>query len=315
MRTFNSEAMKKDIFLNWQLYIMVTPLIIWLILFAYKPLWGIIIAFQDFSVFKGIRGSKFVGFGNFKELMFGTSSTYFWRAFKNTIALSSLGIIFGFPAPILLAILFNEVRNLNYRKGLQTLMYIPHFISEVVVASIIITFLAMDSGIFNVLAEKTLSLFGIAYEHIAFRSKPEFFRPIYIISGIWKEAGFGSIVFFAALVGIPPELYEAAKIDGANKFKQIVNISLPSILPTISIMFIIRIGNILKIGFEKVLLLYVPLTYETADILETYIYRLGTSNSNYGMSTAASLLNSVIGFILVIVANRLSKKLTQSSLW
>jgi putative aldouronate transport system permease protein len=305
----------QDIKENWQLYIMVLPLVIWLILYAYKPMWGILIAFQKYSPFKGISGSEFVGLDNFKVLMVGTASQYFWRAFKNTVILSLYGIIFGFPIPIILALMFNEVRDGIFRKGVQTATYIPHFISEVVVASLVLSFLALNTGIINILIQKLLAIFGINYSHIQFMSKPGFFRSIYILSGIWKNAGFDSIVFFAALVGISPTLYEAAKMDGATKLQQIIHVSLPGITPTIVIMLIIRIGNILNIGYEKVLLLYNPVVYETADILSTYTYRLGVSDVNYGLSTAASLINSVIGFILVIAANKVSKKLTQSSLW
>lgn len=300
---------------NWQLYVMVLPLVIWLILYSYKPMWGIIIAFQQYSPFKGISGSAFIGLENFKELMFGNASQYFWRAFNNTVVISLYGIIFAFPIPIILALMFNEVKDGLFRKSIQTATYIPHFISEVVVASLVLSFLALNTGIINILIEKLLAIFGMNYSHIQFMSKPSFFRSIYIFSGVWKNAGFDSIVFFAALVGISPTLYEAAKIDGATKLQQIIHVSLPGITPTIVIMLIIRIGNILNVGYEKVLLLYNPIIYETADILSTYTYRLGVENVNYGLSTAASLINSVIGFILVIGANKISKKLTQSSLW
>lgn len=300
---------------NWQLYVMVLPLVIWLILYSYKPMWGIIIAFQQYSPFKGISGSAFIGLENFKELMFGNASQYFWRAFNNTVVISLYGIIFAFPIPVILALMFNEVKDGLFRKSIQTATYIPHFISEVVVASLVLSFLALNTGIINILIEKLLAIFGMNYSHIQFMSKPSFFRSIYIFSGVWKNAGFDSIVFFAALVGISPTLYEAAKIDGATKLQQIIHVSLPGITPTIVIMLIIRIGNILNVGYEKVLLLYNPIIYETADILSTYTYRLGVENVNYGLSTAASLINSVIGFILVIGANKISKKLTQSSLW
>lgn len=312
---YNRLPLGKDIKENWQLYVMILPLVVWLILYSYKPLWGIVIAFQNYSPFKGIYGSDFTGFHNFKELMFGTASQNFWRAFRNTIILSGYGIIFAFPVPIILAILFNEIKDGIFRKGVQTATYIPHFISEVVVASLVLSFLSLNTGIINILIEKTMGLLGVQYNHVQFMSKPEFFRGIYILSGIWKSAGFDSIVFFAALVGISPTLYEAARIDGATKLQQILHVSLPGITPTIVIMLIIRIGNILNIGYEKVILLYNPLVYDTADILSTYTYRLGTDNVNYGLSTAASLVNSVIGFVLVIIANKISKKMTQSSLW
>jgi putative aldouronate transport system permease protein len=312
--------MKKDSFLNdcknnWQLYVLILPITIWLILYFFKPLWGIAIAFENYSPFKGILHSDFVGLDNFKDLMFGQSSAYFWRAFKNTLIISLYGIAFAFPIPIILALLFNEVKNQNYRKAVQTITYLPYFISEVVVAGLVLSFLALNTGIINVLIGNVFHIFGIQYDYIQFMVWPAYFRFIYIFSGIWKNCGFESIIFFAALCGISPTLYEAARIDGANKLKQIFYVSLPGITPTIVIMLIIRIGNILNVGYEKVLLLYNPMIYSTADILSTYTYRLGTENVNYGLSTAVSLLNSIIGFSMVIAANKLSKKLTQSSLW
>lgn len=300
---------------DYQLYLLVAPLVIWLLLFSYKPLWGVVIAFQKYSPFKGISGSEFVGFANFQNLMSGNAARYFWRAFGNTIALSSYGLLIGFPIPILIAIFFHELKNEMSRKLIQTITYIPHFISEVIVSSLVLSFLALNTGIVNILVENFLGIFGVDYQQIQFMSNPSYFRGIYTISGIWKEAGFASIVYFSALCGIPVELYEAAKIDGANKIKQIWHISIAGIMPTIVVMFIIRIGNILNIGYEKVILLYNPLVYETADILSTYTYRLGIENPDYGLSTAASLVNSVIGFILVILANRLSKKFTESGIW
>lgn len=300
---------------NWQLYVLILPLTIWLILYFIKPLGGIAIAFQNYSPFKGILHSDFVGLDNFKDLMSGPSSVYFWRAFKNTLIISLYGIVFAFPIPIILALLFNEVKNSNYRKFVQTVTYLPYFISEVVVASLVISFLALNTGIINVLINNFFQIFGIQYSEIQFMLIPKYFRTIYISSGVWKSCGFDSIIFFAALCGVSPTLYEAAKIDGANKLKQIIHVSLPGIAPTIVIMLIIRIGHILSIGYEKVLLLYNPMIYSTADILSTYTYRLGMENVNYGLSTAASLLNSIIGFCLVIAANKISKKLTQTSLW
>ncbi|MBU3142904.1 sugar ABC transporter permease [Clostridium sp. CF012] len=300
---------------NWQLYVLILPLTIWLLLYFIKPLWGIAIAFENYSPFKGILHSDFVGLDNFKDLMSGPSSIYFWRAFKNTLIISLYGIVFAFPIPIILALLFNEVKNSNYRKFVQTVTYLPYFISEVVVASLVISFLALNTGIVNVLIGNFFHIFGIEYSQIQFMLIPKYFRLIYISSGVWKSCGFDSIIYFAALCGVSPTLYEAAKIDGANKLKQIIHVSLPGITPTIVIMLIIRIGHILSIGYEKVLLLYNPMIYSTADILSTYTYRLGMENVNYGLSTAASLINSIIGFCLVIAANKISKKLTQTSLW
>lgn len=306
----------KSLLRDWRLWVMIAPLLIWLFFFAIKPLTGMSIAFLKFSPFKGISGSEFVGFKNFTDLMFGPSSEYFWRAFKNTIILSGYGLIFGFPAPIILAILLHEVTSNKRKKFIQTVTYAPHFLSEVVVCGVLVTMLALNTGLFNVLLDKLFGLFGADFKQIQFMAEPGYFRGIYTLSGIWKEAGFSSIVFFSALCGIPDELYEAAKVDGASRLKRILHISIPGITPTIVIMFIIRVGKILSLGYEKVLLLYNPQTYETADILSTYIYRMGVqSNPNYGMSTAASLFNSLVGFALVILANRIAKKCSETSLW
>lgn len=313
----SNKLKKKNRFLQeWQLWLMITPLLIWMLLFAYKPLTGMSIAFLKYNPFKGYSGSQFVGLQNFKDLLYGVSNEYFWRAFRNTVVLSGYSIVFGFPAPIILAILLHEVKSNSGKKLVQTITYAPHFLSEVIVCGILVTMLALNTGFFNVMLQKITEFFGGDYSQIQFLGESKYFRTIYTASGIWKEAGFGSIVFFAALCGIPNELYEAAKVDGANRIKRILHISIPSILPTIVIMLIIKIGNILNLGYEKVLLLYNPSTYDKADILSTYIYRMGVqTNPNYGLSTAASLFNSLFGFALVILSNRISKKFSETSLW
>lgn len=301
---------------DWRLWVLILPLLVWLFFYSIRPLYGICIAFLEYSPFKGIEGSKFVGLNNFKDLMFGPSSELFWRAFRNTVLISLYGLVIGFPVPIILAVLYHEIRNNKYRKFIQTVTYAPHFISEVIVCSLVLTILALNTGLVNVLLENLFNLFGADYSQIHFMAKSEYFRGIYTLSGIWKEAGFSSIVFFSALCGISPELYEAARVDGAGRFRQILHISLPGIKSTIVIMLIIRVGNILNVGYEKVLLLYNPGIYNTADILSTFTYRMGVANNpNYGYSTAASLMNSMIGFIMVIAANRISKKYSETSLW
>ena len=306
------ERAKKIIKEDWQVYVLLLPLLIWLFLFAYKPMYGLAIAFQDYNLFKGISGSDWVSFDNFRELFVGSGSAYFWRAFVNTCAISLYTLIFTFPIPIILALFFNEVKDGLFRRGVQTAMFLPHFLSEVVLAGIVISFLQPNTGIINVLLQRI----GIIDEGIYFLTKPEWFRPVYILSGVWKEAGFGSIVYFAALSGISPDQYEAARVDGASKIQQMIYISLPGITPTIIIMLIIRIGKLLSVGFERVLLLYQPVTYEKADILSTYIYRLGLTGSNdFSLATAAGLFNSIIGFILVVAANKISKKLSETVLW
>lgn len=307
-----SERIMKVIKDDWQLYVLLAPLFIWLAMFSYKPMYGLIIAFQDYNLFNGMSGSEWVGLENFQRLFFGAGSTNFWRAFKNTIVISSYSLLFAFPLPIILALLFNEIKDGFFRRGVQTAMFLPHFLSDVILAGIVISFLEPDTGIINVL----LVNIGVLEEGVYWLTKPDWFRPIYIASTIWKEAGFGSIVYFAALSGISPEQYEAASVDGASKIQKMLFISLPSIAPTIAVMLIIRIGNLLNVGYELVMLLYQPVTYETADVLSTYIYRLGITGSNdFSLAAAAGLFNSVIGFTLVIGANKISKKLSDTVLW
>lgn len=301
-------SFKKD----WQLYVMLIPLFIWLVYFAYKPLCGLIIAFKDYSVFKGIADSKWVGLENFKYLLTGPGSVYFWRAFKNTIVISLYNIIFGFPIPIILAIMFNEMKNKFFRKSVQTIGYLPYFFSDVVIAGIIISILSPNIGVIN----NILVNLGIINDGIYFLVEPKYFRSIFVLSDIWKESGFNSIIYFAALSGISPILYEAARMDGASKFQQIKNITIPSIMPTIIIMFILRVGKLLNIGYERILLLYTPQTYEKADIISTYIYRLGLKeNGMMDVATATGLFNSIIAFILVYVTNRITRKLSDTGLW
>jgi len=291
---------------EWQLYLMLAPAIIWFILFLYKPMYGLQIAFKDYSVFQGITGSPWVGLEHFHTL-FG--SDQFVRAFWNTIKLSAISLVIGFPAPIILALMFNEIVNQTFKKTAQTIVYLPHFISTVIIAGIVITAFSPSAGIVNTI----IGWFGI--EPIYFLSKPEWFRPIFIGSGIWQEAGFSSIVFLAAIAGVNPSLYESAVVDGATRWQMMWKITIPSILPTIIIMFIIRIGNILEVSFELIILLYQPSTYQTADVVNTYIYRQGIQNAQYDVAAAAGLFNAVMAFVLVMTANTISKRFSRTSLW
>lgn len=291
---------------EWQIYLMLAPTIIWFILFLYKPMYGLQIAFKDYSVFRGIEGSAWVGFEHF-ETLFGNDQ--FLRAIKNTLIISFLSLIFGFPIPILLALMFNEVLNQKFKCTAQTIVYLPHFISTVIIAGIVITAFSPSSGIVNLL----LSKFGV--DPIYFLTKPEWFRPIFIGSGIWQEAGFSSIVFLAAMAGINPSLYESAVVDGASRWQMMWKITIPCILPTILIMLIIRIGNLLEVGFELIILLYQPATYETADVISTFIYRQGLVGAQYDLAAAAGLFNAVVAFILVMTANTISKRYSRTSLW
>ena len=268
-------------------------------------MYGLIIAFKNYSPAKGIMGSSWAGFKHFEDFL---TNPYFWRLMRNTLTISLSNLIFSFPAPIILALLLNEIKNKAFLRGSQMIMYIPHFISLVVICGMIINFTDID-GVINDL----LNVFGI--ERKAYLNYPQYFVPIYVISDIWQGIGWNSIIYMAALTGIDTSLYEAATIDGAGRWKQTLHVTIPGILPTIIIMLLMRIGNLLSVGYEKVILLYNPLTYETADIISTYVYRKGLLEQNYSFSTAVGLFNSIISFILLIGANTLSKRCGEGSLW
>lgn len=289
-----------------QLYLMLLPMLAYFFVFQYLPLYGLQIAFKNFSPFKGIIGSPFVGFDNF-ILFF--SSPYFQRNLVNTLLISVYGLIFSFPAPIILALLLNELKQKQFKATVQTISYMPHFVSAVVVAGIVTNFLSPTSGLVNILLEK------VGVERINFLTRPEYFRTIYISMGLWKETGFSSIIYIAAISGINEELYEAARIDGAGKLRQLTSITLPSIMGTIVIMFIMRVGRILSVGFETIILLYNPSIYSTADVISTFVYRTGLQEGNYSYASAVDLFNSIVALILVMAANKLSRKFADSGLW
>ncbi|WP_240415452.1 ABC transporter permease [Paenibacillus periandrae] len=296
---------RKDFVRNKALYLLVTPVVLFYILFAYTPMYGAIIAFKDYTPIKGIVGSRWVGLEHFKEF-FG--SLYFFRIMKNTLLLSFYNLLFGFPAPIILAVLLNELKSSIFRRVTQTITYMPHFITLVVVCGILRDFTLTD-GLIN----DMIAYFG--GERIAFLQKADFFRTLYVSTEIWQGIGWGTIIYLAAITGIDPQQYEAAKIDGANKWRQIWHITLPGIRPTIIILLILAIGNMMNVGFEKIILLYNPATYETADVISSYVYRKGILEFDYSFSTAVGLFNSVINFIVLLAANYLSKKASGSSLW
>ena len=268
-------------------------------------MYGAIIAFKQYAPAKGVLGSPWVGFDHFVRFF---SSHSFWRIFRNTFLISFYSLLFGFPAPIILALLLNELKNEKFKRTVQTISYLPHFISLVVVAGMIKDFTVTD-GIINDFIE----LFG--GERVPILQKAELFRPVYIISGIWQEIGWGSIIYLAALSGISQELYEAAMIDGAGRFKQVIHVTIPGIAPTIIIMLILRIGQLMNVGYEKIILLYNPSTYETADVISSYVYRVGLLEFSWSYSAAVGLFNSVVNFILVIAANWVSRRVTETSLW
>ncbi len=291
------------------LILMLVPVIIYYLVFCYFPMTGIVMAFNDYKIGSGLAGiftSKYVGFKWFKQFF---SSIYLWRLVRNTFLLSFYSLIFGFPIPILFAIAVTQVGNKKLAKTIQVSTYLPYFISTVVVCGMINNFLSPSGGIINTLLNK------IGVDSINFMNLPEWFRPIYVISGSWQSFGFNSIIFVAAIMGISPDLYEAMKVDGANRRQVIWHLILPSIKPTIILLLIMTLGSMMSVGFEKVYLLYNTAVYETADVIQTYVYRQGLQSNNYSYAAAVGLFNSVINFAIVFAANRLSRKLTDTAIW
>lgn len=289
------------------LYLLMLPGLIYLIIFNYMPLYGIAIAFQNFNFVKGISGSQWIGLKNFQELF---RSAQFLRVFRNSLEFSILRLICTFPMPILLALLLNEVHHTRYKKAVQTIVYIPHFISWVVVSCLVINLLQPTSdGAVNAF----LGLFGVAPAN--YLTSPAHFRSIVVIAEIWKGAGWGTIVYLSALTQLDPQIYEAAYIDGANRWQVIRRITLPGIMSTVSVVLILRLGGLMNNGFEQIYLLYSPLVYEVADVFETYTYRIGIQGGRYSYSTAVGLFKSVIGFILIMCSNAISRKISESSLF
>ena len=296
--------LKKDFIRYRYIYLMLLPVVIYYAVFCYGPMSKIVIAFQNFKPALGISGSKWVG----KYFIDFFTGPYAWRLIRNTLLLNILQIILAFPVPIILALLINEIQCRPYKKLVQTVSYMPHFISLVVMCSLLLTFSRSD-GIFN----DFLALFGVERSNLMANAK--LFRPMYVLSGIWQEAGWGSIIYLATLSTIDPGLYEAATIDGASRFQRMLYVSFPGLVPIIIVQLIMRVGNILTMGFEKVFLLYNPLTYDTADIISTYIYRQGLELTNYSYGTAVGLFNSAVNLLILVLANRLSRKATGESLW
>ena len=290
-------------------YLMILPVLVYLALFCYKPMYGIIIAFKNYKVARGIEKSPWVGLFWFENFF---NDPYFFRLLRNTFTISALTILFGFPAPILLALLLNEVHNNKFKRTVQTITYMPYFISLVVLCSLIKIY-CQQNGLFS----DIVAFFGGTKQN--WLQDPRYFRLIYVLSDIWQGIGWNSIIYLAALSGIDQEQYEAARIDGANRFQQVLHVTLPGLLPTITILFILRMGNILNVGYEKILLLYQPTTYEVADVFSTYTYRISlgstTGQPQYSLSTAVSLFNTLVNVCFLLMTNLISSKLTDSSLF
>lgn len=300
------KIIKKQIKRNWILYLFVAPCLLYLIIFNYIPLYGIQIAFKEFSPAEGIWGSKWVGFEQF-ERFFG--SYQFWTLLKNTLVLSIYSLLMNFPIPIILALMLNYAFSAKFKKFVQTVTYAPYFISVVVLVGMIDVFFSTTGPI-----NQLLAIFG-KEEPILFMGTPGLFKHIFVWSGVWKQAGWGSIIYIAALASVSPELHEAAIMDGANKFQRILHVDLPSIIPIAVIMLIMNVGNIMNLGFEKAFLLQNDINLSVSEIISTYVYKIGLQSAQYSYSTAIGLFNNCVNFILLVTVNQISKKLSGSSLW
>ena len=299
------KKLKLDFKNHWQIYLMAGPVILYFAIFNYAPMVGIIMAFQKYQIRKGIFGSQFVGMTNFMRFF---SGPYFWRTLRNTLLISLYGLLLSFPLPIVFALCLNEVRNTRFKKIVQTISYLPYFISVVVVVSILFDF-GKSNGILTQLAMK----FG--WSGGAIIASDKWFRTLYIGSNLWQHLGYNSIIFISALAAIDPTLYEAARIDGANRWQQTLHVTIPGIASTIVVLLILRLGQIMGVGYEKIILMYGPSTYETGDVIASYVYRTGILDGDYSYSTAVNLFNSVVNLIVLWTANTISRKVNETSIW
>lgn len=297
--------LKRDARQNWSLYVLIIPLLTFYTLFCYVPMYGALMAFKDYQPKAGIMGSEWVGLKYFHEFV---TNPYFWRILKNTLVISVSTLIFSFPAPIVLALLINELRGKWFPRVVQTISYLPHFISLVVVCSMIKEF-TNNTGIIS----DFLAIFGMKRQVML--NNPALFVPIYVLSDIWQGIGWSSIVYLAALTSIDQSLYEAARIDGAGRWRQTLHITIPGVLPTVVTMLILRIGGLMNVGYEKIILLYTPVTYETADVISSFVYRKGILERGYSYSAAVGMFNSVINCFLLVFANWISRRINDTSLW
>jgi putative aldouronate transport system permease protein len=291
---------------NLDMYLLLIPGLIFLLLFKYTPMYGIIIAFQDFNIFGGISGSEWVGTAQFERLW---HSDEFLQVLINTLLISLYKITILFPIPIVIALMLNEVRRMFFKRTIQTIIYLPHFLSWVIISGLFLNILSPSGGIVN----EIIRSFG--GEPISFFTDNGLFRSLVVFTAGWKEIGWNAIVFIAAIAGIEQEQYEAAAIDGAGRIRQMWSISLPGMLPTIVLMFILRIGSLLEAGTEQILTMYNPLVYESGDVIGTFVYRMGLGQQDYSFSTAVGLFNSAVGFLLIVIGNMLSRKFLNRSIW
>ncbi|OEZ61685.1 putative multiple-sugar transport system permease YteP [Duganella sp. HH105] len=299
------QRLRRDLVNNKWAYAMLLPVLAYFVVFHYVPVYGALIAFKDFNPASGMAGSEWVGLDWFKQFFNGL---YFNRLMLNTLMLNVYDVLLGFPAPIVLALLMNELTSLRFKQFVQTVTYLPHFISVVVVSGMVLDFLARDGVLTNMLV-------ALGATPDAVMNNPDWFRRIYVGSEIWQSIGWGSIIYLASLAGINPSLYEAARIDGANRWQQLLHITLPGLLPITMTLLILRLGQLMSVGFEKIILLYNPSTYETADVISTYVYRHGILDANYSYAAAVGLFNSAIALVLLVAANALSRRWSGNSIW
>lgn len=297
--------LRRDFSKHKWVYLMLLPVVAYFAVFEYGPLYGLQIAFKDYAPLRGIWDSPWVGFQWFQDFF---HSFYFQRVVVNTLMINVWDLVFGFPAPIILALLLNEVTSERFKRFVQTITYLPHFISVVVVAGLTLDVFAR-SGVVN----DIIAAFG--GERIGFFGDPAYFRSLYVGSGIWQSVGWGSIIYLAALLSINPTLYEAAKVDGANRWQQMLHVTLPGLVPIVMTLLILRLGQMTTVGFEKIILLYNPSVYETADVISTTVYRRGLLEANYSYGAAVGLVNAVVSLVLLLLANRLSRRFTGRGLW
>ncbi|WP_434082513.1 ABC transporter permease [Cohnella hashimotonis] len=300
------ESRRRTVWRNIDTYLLLVPGLLLLLLFKYIPMYGVVIAFQDYNIFDGISASEWVGLTQFRKLM---HSSEFMQVFANTLLISIYKIVLLFPIPILIALLLNEIRFTAFKRTVQTIIYMPHFLSWVIISGLFMTILSPSDGLVN----SVIQWFG--GEPIKFFMDNSVFRSVVVFTAGWKEIGWNAIIFIAALAGIEQEQYEAASIDGASRLRQMWHISLPGLLPTIILMLILRLGIVLDAGTEQILTMYNPTVYESGDVIGTYVYRTGLGKMDYSFSTAVGLFNSVVGFILVVSGNWFSKRVLKRGIW
>lgn len=297
---------KNDLMMNWGVYLLFMPVLVYFVIFSYLPMFGTVMAFQDFNAVKGFFGSKFVGFKNFADFF---SNASFWNILRNTIVISMLGLFVGMPISILFALLLNEIHFTQFKKTVQTISYMPYFVSTVVIAGLVIEFVSSNGVITNLL----VSILGIKRENLLLN--PSYFWWVNLATDIWQSTGYGAIIFIASITSVSQEQHEAAAIDGANRLRRVWHVVLPAIRPTIVTMLVLRLGMVMTVGFDKILLLYNATVYSTADVISTHVVRMGLERMQYGYSAAVNLFNSVVGTLLLLLSNAISRKLTDTSIY